>query len=71
MKLTLIKPDTKTRLQCQHCHLTITSDELGSSFCPECFEKTGKKRYDFNSVSTPKSEEVRYRCESCGIVIAC
>jgi predicted RNA-binding Zn-ribbon protein involved in translation (DUF1610 family) len=70
-KISLIKTDTKKRFQCRHCHLTITADELGKSFCPECFERTGKKHYDFKSVPSPASEKVQYRCESCGIVIAC
>jgi predicted RNA-binding Zn-ribbon protein involved in translation (DUF1610 family) len=61
-------PDTKKRFQCKICHLTITADELGKGFCPECFERTGKKNYDFDPVTSQSSGKVRYRCESCGIV---
>jgi len=67
----LIKHDTKKRLQCRHCHLTITEDELGKGYCPECFENTGKKRYDFDSVISEAADKILYRCESCGIIIEC
>jgi len=70
-KISFIRPDTKQRFQCQHCHLTITEEELGKNFCPECFEKTGKKHYDFESVTSHLTNNVRYRCESCGIIIEC
>jgi predicted RNA-binding Zn-ribbon protein involved in translation (DUF1610 family) len=71
LKISLIKPDTKKRFKCRNCQLTITADELGKSFCPECFETTGKKYYDFDLVPSHTSGKVRYRCESCGIIIEC
>jgi transposase-like protein len=51
--------------------LTITAQELGKSYCPECFESTGKKHYDFDEIHEPETEKTRYRCESCGIIIEC
>jgi len=71
LNISLIKPDTKKRYKCRHCQLTITEDELGKSFCPECFEITGKKNYDFDTISAPSLGKIRYRCESCGILIEC
>jgi predicted RNA-binding Zn-ribbon protein involved in translation (DUF1610 family) len=62
-------PERKERMRCRHCHLTINADEVGDGYCPECFEHQGKKRYDFETVTAPKSESVRYRCAECGIVI--
>jgi len=69
--ISLIKADTQERLRCRHCHLVITSDELGNSYCPECFETTGKKNNSFEPVAPIASEKVRYRCDSCGIIIVC
>ena len=62
-------PAKESRLQCRHCHLTITSAELGEGFCPECYESHGEKRYDFDEVAAQKSSKVRYRCEACGVII--
>ncbi len=57
------------RLRCSHCHLTISSEELGDSCCPECYESTGKKHYEFERVSNNQKEITRYRCEDCGTII--
>lgn len=60
-------PQTVQRLRCRQCNLTIKADELEFDYCPECFEVSGKKRYDFEPVkSVPKTQ---YRCESCGAII--
>lgn len=60
------------KLRCRHCHLTITEEELGSGCCPECFEVTGEKRRDFETVAADGiSGTVRYCCEECGMVIDC
>ena len=71
LNISFIKPDTQKRLQCRHCHLTITEAELDKSFCPECYESTGKKNYDFAPLISDASEKILYRCESCGIIIEC
>ena len=55
------------RLRCRHCHLTIRADELNSAYCPECFERNGKKHADFEPLAAPAA--TRYRCEDCGAII--
>jgi Zn finger protein HypA/HybF involved in hydrogenase expression len=65
----VLLPEKKSRLQCRHCHLTITSAELGDSFCPECYEIHDEKRYDFDEMGAEESGPVRYRCEECGVII--
>ncbi len=62
-------PEQKSRVRCKHCHLTIQADELGKSYCPECFEETGKRRYDFEEIPAEKTKVAQYRCEDCGIII--
>jgi Zn finger protein HypA/HybF involved in hydrogenase expression len=62
-------PEKKNRLRCRHCHLTINVDELGDSYCPECFEVDGKKRYEFEEIEAAESGVARYRCLGCGILI--
>ena len=57
------------RLRCKHCHLTISRKELGDSYCPECFEADGKRRYDFEEVASETQGQTRYRCEDCGALI--
>lgn len=61
--------DTQQKLRCRHCHLTIAADELPDEFCPECYEATGLKKYDFDAVEKTGSQTTRYRCEDCGILI--
>ncbi|MDJ0991498.1 MAG: hypothetical protein QNI85_15865 [Desulfobacterales bacterium] len=56
------------KLRCRHCHLTIAADELDGGPCPECYEASGRRRYDFETlVEAPGSGQ--YRCEDCGILI--
>lgn len=62
-------PERKKTVRCRHCHLTLSAAELGDGFCPECFETSGSKRYEFEEVITVASASVRYRCEECGAVI--
>ena len=57
-------------MRCKRCHLTMSADELGDGYCPECFETTGAKHYDFESLSNTGGNVVRYRCEECGVIIA-
>ena len=67
-QLVLVR-ETHTRLRCRHCHLTITAADLSGRYCPECFETTRTKRYDFDEVLLPNSGRVSYRCEACGSLI--
>ena len=62
-------PERKTTLRCRHCHLTIAGEELGDGFCPECFETSGTKRYEFEELATTEVGGARYRCEECGAII--
>ena len=68
--LTLV-PTKSNRLRCRHCHLTISEDELGNGDCPECLEVHKIGRRDFERISTPDTETIRYCCEHCGTVIEC
>jgi hypothetical protein len=49
--------------------LTINADDLPYRYCPECFETTNTKRYDFEDVAAVDTGIVRYRCEGCGVII--
>jgi len=62
-------PERKSTVRCKHCHLTLSADDLGDGYCPECFDSTGTKRYDFELLSNAGSNVVRYRCEECGAII--
>lgn len=57
------------RMRCCQCHLTLTAEELGDSYCPECYETKGKKNYRFESVVPDRKGGSRYRCEDCGVLI--
>jgi len=65
----VLLPLTKKRMRCRHCYLKIRADELGKSFCPECFEIHSEKRYDFEDIAETETGVVRYRCEDCGVII--
>jgi hypothetical protein len=49
--------------------LTLDSEELGDSYCPECFDRSGKRRYEFDEVETVDADVATYRCEECGAVV--
>jgi hypothetical protein len=68
---TLLLLKEKKRKRCRHCQLTITADELGGGYCPECFEARGQKRYEFEDVGDERAGNVGYRCEECGTLIEC
>ncbi|MGC9324818.1 MAG: hypothetical protein ACP5G0_08755 [Desulfomonilia bacterium] len=68
MNLVLIS-EGKPKLRCRHCHLVITPEELQGSWCPECYETHGQKRYDFEEIPPGENEKTRYRCEDCGAII--
>jgi Zn finger protein HypA/HybF involved in hydrogenase expression len=63
-------PERKSTVRCKRCHLTMSADDLGDGYCPECFDSTGVKHYDFESLSIGSASVVRYRCEECGAIIA-
>lgn len=48
----------------------MSAEDLGDSYCPECFDRLGTKHYEFESVSAADGKVVRYRCEECGAIIA-
>jgi Zn finger protein HypA/HybF involved in hydrogenase expression len=66
--LVLIK-EISNKLRCTRCHLTLTPEELGNSYCPECYESTGKKHVDFEKITLDLADISRYRCEDCGVII--
>ena len=68
-KTLVLLPEQKNILRCLHCHLTIKAEELGGSYCPECYESEGNKKYDFKEIEVKKTETDRYRCEDCGAII--
>ncbi len=69
-KKIVLLPQEKNRLRCRHCHLTIKPDDLDTGYCPECFERDGVKRDDFDEVASEDNGVVRYRCELCGAIIS-
>jgi hypothetical protein len=62
-------PERKQTVRCRHCHLTMPADELGDGYCPECFDISGSRRYDFEALATDEEGSARYRCEDCGAII--
>jgi len=48
--------------------LVIKEDDLAGGHCPECYEERGERRSDFEEVKET-ADEVKYRCEDCGIII--
>jgi hypothetical protein len=62
-------PERKNLFRCRRCHLKIKADELGERHCPECFEVSGEKRYDFEEIKAADTGKARYRCEECGVII--
>jgi len=65
----VLLPQKKNMLRCEHCHLTISPDELGEKHCPECFEVSGIKQYDFEELTAEETGIDTYRCEECGLII--
>lgn len=63
----ILLPESGQRLRCRRCHLTLSAEELQDGFCPECYESSGRRHYDFEPVES--TQETRYRCEQCGILI--
>ena len=67
-KLTVIN-QSQQKLRCRHCHLTIDAVELAQSYCPECYETSGDKMFDFDAVASEDSNVMRYKCEDCGTLL--
>lgn len=66
--LTYLRQSSEARSRCKHCHLTITTAELGGRHCPECYEGAGVKRSDFEPVAPVTTSPQRLRCEDCAEV---
>jgi hypothetical protein len=49
--------------------LTIDGEELRDSYCPECLEKSGERRYEFEELDTMNNGVATYRCEECGAIV--
>jgi len=62
-------PERQKTMRCRHCHLTIDSKELGEGFCPECYDRYGSRRYEFDELGQAGNTAARYRCEQCGVII--
>lgn len=62
-------PEPKKRLRCRQCHLTIVGEDLEDGYCPECFEMSGAKHYNFEELAAAESGTAHYRCEECGVII--
>jgi predicted RNA-binding Zn-ribbon protein involved in translation (DUF1610 family) len=65
----ILLPVPKNKLRCRHCHLVIKATDLGESYCPECFETHGRKRYEFEEIAGIETGIARYRCQECGVII--
>lgn len=68
-KLTYLVERPQDRARCRVCHLTITTAELGNGHCPECYEVSGTKRFDFETVADEPTGPQQLRCEDCGTII--
>lgn len=62
-------PERKQTLRCRRCHLTLAAEELGDGYCPECFDRSGDKNDDFETLTPTAETAARYRCEECGALI--
>ena len=62
-------PERKKTVRCRHCHLTLAVEDLPDGFCPECFDTSGARRYDFDEVKSREEPAARYRCDDCGVII--
>jgi hypothetical protein len=62
-------PARKSSLRCRYCHLTLAGEDLQAGYCPECFDVSGTKRYEFDEVKSREEAAARYRCDDCGAII--
>jgi predicted RNA-binding Zn-ribbon protein involved in translation (DUF1610 family) len=63
-------PEIQGKLRCRQCHLTLDREELGDGYCPECFQSSGKKYYQFEAIEPEGRGVTRYRCEECGAIVS-
>ena len=68
LRLVLVRAEVKRR--CRQCQLVLSIEELGDSFCPECYEEKGQRNYDFENVKDATEGKALYLCEDCGAGIA-
>jgi predicted RNA-binding Zn-ribbon protein involved in translation (DUF1610 family) len=61
----------KRTVRCRRCHLTLDAEELLDGHCPECFERSGRRNYEFEEIAVQDDKAARYRCEECGVIIEC
>ena len=66
---TLVLAKVEVKRRCCKCHLSLSTEELGDSFCPECFESSGRRNYDFEDIEDASVGEPRYFCEDCGAAV--
>jgi predicted RNA-binding Zn-ribbon protein involved in translation (DUF1610 family) len=66
--LVLVSEKTK-RVRCIHCHLTLSPEELGQGYCPECAAERGVRHREFEEVEEPLDKTVRFQCERCSLLI--
>jgi len=62
-------PERKNTVRCRYCDLTLAVEDLQDGFCPECFDASGAKRYEFDEVKSREESAARYRCDDCGIIV--
>ena len=65
----VLLPEAVKKRRCRHCHLTLSAEELADGHCPECFDMSGVRRYDFDDVVQDDAGIPRYRCEACGAML--
>ena len=68
-RLLELLPEEEDRVRCRHCDLTISKAELGGGCCPECFDRSGDRHYDFDELREGNRGVSRYRCEECGAIV--
>lgn len=64
-------PARKRALRCRRCHLTLSAEEAAAGYCPECWDRTGKRHDDLEELSFSEEDQAAYRCEGCGVIIRC
>jgi hypothetical protein len=68
--LELLQPRKRT-LRCRQCHLTLGAEEVPDGYCPECFERSGRRNHEFDEIETHSDGAATYRCEECGVIVKC
>ena len=42
---------------------------MGDGYCPECYDRSGERRYEFDALEALDDGAAKYRCEECGAII--